>query len=78
MHHDSEKSQSILSSITCTVLGLLKTEERRTKCMVGDIQNIDFQHDSDEVKGCNNCGRPCTARLDGLNHVILQHNEEIQ
>ena len=29
---------------------------------------------SGEIKGCNLCGHPCTARLDGLNHVKLWHN----
>ena len=36
------------------------------------------QRDSGEVKGCNQCGRPSTACVDGLNHVKLQHNEGIR
>ena len=49
MHHDSEKSLAIHSSVTA--LGLLKEKERWTKCVGGDIQNIGLQYDSDEVKG---------------------------
>ena len=71
------KSQSIRSSVTA--LGLLKKKkERWTKCVGGNIQNTNFQGDSNEVKVCNQCGCPCTARLDSLNRVILQHNEGIQ
>ena len=44
--------------------------------MGGAIQNTNFKRDSGEVKGCNQHGCPCTACLDGLNHVTLQHNEE--
>ena len=47
MHHDSEKSQVIHSSVT--VLGL---------CMGGDIQNTDLQRDSDEVEGFSKHGYP--------------------
>ena len=33
--------------------------------------------DSGEVKGCNQHGCPCTARLEGINCVTLQHSEGI-
>ena len=46
--------------------------------MGDDIQNTDFKRDSGEVKGCNQRGRPCTARLEGLNCVKLQHSEGIR
>ena len=76
MHHDSEKSQAIHSSVTA--LGLLKKKkERRTKCVGSNIQNTDLQRDSDEVEGCSKRGYPCTACLNGLNRDILQHNEGI-
>ena len=45
------------------------------KYVGSDIQNTGFMHGSGEVKGCNQCGCTCTARLDGLNHVMIQHNE---
>ena len=76
MHHDSEKSQAIHSSVTA--LGLLKKKERWTNCMGGNIQNANFKHDSGVVKGCNQRGHPCTAHVDGLNRVKLQHNEGIR
>ena len=43
----------------------------------GNIQNTNFQHDSDNVKGCSKRRHPCTARLDGLNRDILWHNKGI-
>ena len=46
--------------------------------MGGDIQNADIKCDSGKVKGCNQRGRPCTVRVDGLNRVKLQHNEGIR
>ena len=46
--------------------------------MGGDIQNTNIERDSGEVKGCNQRGRPCTACVDGLNCVKLQHNEGIR
>ena len=45
--------------------------------MGSNIQDTDFKCDSGEVKGCNQCGCPCTACTNGLNCVTLQHNEEI-
>ena len=30
--------------------------------MGGNIQNTDLKHDSAEVNGCNQCGRPCIVR----------------
>ena len=46
--------------------------------MGSDIQNTNLQCDSCEVKGCNQQGHLCTARLDGLNRVTLQHNKGIR
>ena len=46
--------------------------------MGGDIKNTDFKRDSGEVKGCNQRRRLCTARLEGLNCVKLQHSEGIR
>ena len=40
--------------------------------------DIDFKRDSDEVKGWNQRGCLCTARLDSIYRVILQHNKGIQ
>ena len=37
----------------------------------------DFQKDPVEVKHCSDYGHSCTARLDGLNCVLLQHSEGI-
>ena len=37
----------------------------------------DFQRDSGGVKHCSKYRHSCTARLDGLNRVLLQHNEGI-
>ena len=54
-----------------------RKKERWTTRVGGDIQNVDFKRDSGEDKGCNQRGRPCTARVDGLNRVKLQHNEGI-
>ena len=46
--------------------------------MGSNIQNADIKHDSGGVKGCNQRGCPCTARVDGLNRVKLQRNEGIR
>ena len=46
--------------------------------MGGYIKNTDFKRDSGEVKGCNQRGRPCTARLEGPSCVTLQHSEGIR
>ena len=45
------------------------------KYVGGNIQNTNFQCDSDEVKCSSKC--ECTASLDSLNHDILQQNEGI-
>ena len=78
MHHESEKGPAIHLSVTA--LGLLRRRRRRRrrrKYAGGDIENIDIQCDSDELKGSSKCECPCTARLDGLNRDILRHNEGI-
>ena len=37
-------------------------------CVGRNIQNTNFQRDSDEFKGCSKGRHPCTACLDGPNH----------
>lgn len=48
------------------------------KCVGDDMQNTDFKRYSGKVKVCNQHGCPCTACLDNLNCVILQHNEGME
>ena len=45
--------------------------------MDSDVQTTGFKHDSSKVKGYNQHGRACTACLDGLNYMMLRHNEGI-
>lgn len=70
LYHVSAKRKAITSFISA--LGLLK-RNRGTKCAWSNLQNTDFQ--TGGVKGGSMHRHTSTACLDGLNHVILQHNK---
>ena len=69
MHYVSVKKVIFWSHAYNT--GLLKKK---------DEQNVwaAISRDYGEVKGCNQRGCPCIARLEGLNCVTLQHSEGIR
>ena len=75
MHHVSVKKLSNL--LIRYSARLTEEEERWTKCVGGNIQNTDFKHDFDKVKGCIMHRCPCTTHLDSLNCGILRHKKGI-
>ena len=78
MHHDSEKSQAIHSSVTA--LGLLTYLRRRKdeqNAWVAISRTPTYNMIPIKLKAAVSVDGPCTACLDGLNRDILQHNEGI-
>ena len=73
MHHDSEKSQAIRSSVTS--LGLLKKKTKKkerkkmNKCVGVIFRTPTYNMIPMKLKAaCSKRRCPCTARLDVLNH----------